>query len=102
MFRLGKIAFDLFVVLLLLVFNDAEQGGEARGKIKSLAPDKGQLVLANDGGATQTFVLDEDCKVTINNRKATLTELQVGEQVTVEHTRQGDRLMATEIRCKRD
>jgi len=103
MVRTAKVFFDLFVIAVFLVLNGAEpQAGEARGKIKSLSADKGQLVLAEEGGAAKTFHLDEDCKVSINNRKAVLADLQVGEQVTVVHTRQGEKFLASEIKCKRD
>src|SRR5438094_7494669 len=102
MLRLPKVCVDLFALGLLAVLSGPAQESEMRGKVEGVFPDKHQIVVADAAGKSRTIDLEENCKVVINNRNSPLTDLQVGDQVTVVVRTEGEKARATEIRCKRE
>ena|SRR5438105_959924 len=102
MLRLPKVCVDLFALSLFAVLSGPAQDNEVRGKVEGLFPDKHQIVLADAAGKSRTIDLVENCKVVINDRNSPLSDLQVGDRVTVVLRTEGEKARAVEIRCKRE
>src|SRR5262249_13781440 len=102
MLRVPKVCLDLFALAVCAVRSGPAQESETRGKVEGIFPDKHQIVVADAEGKSHTIRLEENCKVVINDLGAALADLQVGDLVTVLLRGQGERPLATEIRCKRE
>jgi hypothetical protein len=101
MFRLAKFCLALFAVALVLSLAAPAMADETSGKIKVVNPDMGELVIDFGKGKTRTFQMDEDAQVLIDDMEATLSDLRIGDQVTIVHRWDGENWMAIEIRCVR-
>src|SRR5262249_37627162 len=51
----------------------------ARGEIKSVSPDKQQLILKDRSGKERAFQVSRDAKVRVNNQDRNLADLKAGE-----------------------
>jgi Cu/Ag efflux protein CusF len=74
---------------------------EAKGKIKSVDQDKKQFVLTDSNGKDWTFDMDENAKVKLNDKDVKLADIKEGSDATVTYEKQGDKLIAKEIRCEK-
>jgi hypothetical protein len=95
------VLFALFALLMLLGLTATAAAGEIRGKVKQVDPDRLEFVVERSSGEVIRFQMDEDAQVLINNKDATLAELEVGDHVNVIHRQDGGNMMAIEVRCKR-
>jgi hypothetical protein len=75
---------------------------EASGRVKGVFPDKRELIVADSKGKDWTFILAKDGKVILNDAERKLEDLQPGDVVEVTHQSQGEKLIASLVRCKRD
>jgi hypothetical protein len=101
MIRLPQCGLVLAAVALLLALGTTAVAAEARGKIKMINAESQELVLDTNTDKDMRFRVGQDAEILINNAKAALRDLQPGDDVVVQYHRQGERLVAVEIRCKR-
>jgi hypothetical protein len=72
------------------------------GTLLAIYPDKREIVVSeNQTTEGKSFSLSEDAKVLINDEPRDITDLRVGENVTVIYEMQIDRPVATEVRVRR-
>lgn len=79
--------------------NDSLQ--ELKGKVTAVRTHKNELVVS-ESFKNWTFQLASGGSVYINGRESKLGELQEGDNATVTFDRQGERLLASVIRCTRE
>lgn len=92
-----RLGLALFVLLGLAIPTLAD---EAKGTLRSIYEDKRQVVLK--GVLRDTiYDLSKDAKLCVDGKKVKIGELRVGDQVTIEFQKSGDRMMAGEIRALR-
>jgi hypothetical protein len=102
MIRLPK--WVLVVLALTLLVGLATTGfaaETAKGKIKSVAADKEQLVLTDTNGKDFTFHMDPKAKISLNDKAGKLADLKTGDEVEIKYEKKGDQLVAEEVRCQR-
>jgi Cu/Ag efflux protein CusF len=100
--RLPKALLFLLALALLVGLAAPALADEAKGKIKSITPDKRELVVTDNNNQDRTFHLNEDAKVRLNNKDQKLDDLKRGDQVTITFEKKGDKLLVSEIRCNRE
>jgi Cu/Ag efflux protein CusF len=71
--------------------------GITLGRLKSVAPDKNQLVLTDPAGKDFLFTLVDTGKVYVNEAPSRLTNLKSGDQVSIAYARMNGGLYAAEI-----
>jgi hypothetical protein len=101
MFSLSKFCVGAFVAALLLSSTTPAVAEEIKGKVKEVYPDRLEFVLTISKGTTQTFLMDEDAEVLINEVPAALVDLRPGDDVTVIFRVEGEYYLAIEVRCVR-
>lgn len=101
MIRIPKIVATLFALVVLAAFSIPALAAEAKGKVKTVTPDKHQFVFTDQNRKDWTFEMDKGGKVFINDKESKLADLQAGDEVTVTYDKKNDKLMASEVRCKR-
>jgi archaeosine-15-forming tRNA-guanine transglycosylase len=74
---------------------------ESKGKIKSVTADKNEFVFTDKDNKDWTFQMAKEAKVKLANKDVTLNDLKPGDEVIVVYEKQGDRLIATEVRGER-
>jgi hypothetical protein len=74
---------------------------ETAGKIKTVDADKNEFVITDSNNKQWTFTLAKDAKVLINDKEGKLSDLQADNEVTITYEKEGNRLMASMIRCTR-
>lgn len=99
MFRLSKVSLGMLVAVLLLVLASPVWAGDAKGKVKSVDPDKQEVVITDDDAKNWTFHLDKDAKVFLNDKETKLADLQPGAEASITFEKKADKLMASVIRC---
>jgi hypothetical protein len=101
MIRLGMFCLALFALALVLSLAAPAVADEINGAVKVVNPDMGQFVIDLGKGKTRTFQMDEDAQVLIDDMEAELSDLRIGDRVTIVHRRDGENWMAIEVRCLR-
>jgi uncharacterized protein (DUF697 family) len=76
-------------------------GAETAGKIKTVDADKNEFVITDSNNKQWTFTLAKDAKVLINDKEGKLADLQADNDVTITYEKEGNRLMASMVRCTR-
>jgi len=94
-FVIGVLVLALLLGMTLPVFAD-----QLQGKIASINPDKNQIVIT-ENFKNWTFQLDKGVQIFLNDRQCKLGELQAGDESIVTFTRQGERFLASVVRCMR-
>jgi hypothetical protein len=94
------VAVLIFVALASLTV--VAWAAEARGRVKGVFPDRREIVVSDSTGKDWTFTLAKDGKVVVNGADSKLADLQPGDMVEVTHESQAEKLVASQIRCKRD
>jgi hypothetical protein len=74
---------------------------ETAGKIKTVDADKNEFVVTDSNNKQWTFTLGKDAKILINDKEAKLADLQADNEVTITYEKEGNRLMASMVRCTR-
>ena len=74
---------------------------DAKGRIKSVTADRGEVVMVDDAAKSWTLVAAKDCKVKVNDADSKLEDLQAGDEITVTYEKDGDKLIVRSIRATR-
>jgi hypothetical protein len=94
-----------FVIALALAFLVAfaapALAADAKGTIKTISADKNEFTITDAGGKDLTFTLDKDAKVKLADKDVKLGDLKVGAEVEVKYDKKGDKMIATEVHCKK-
>jgi hypothetical protein len=93
--------FGLLAVVFLLSLSVTAFAADAKGKIKSVDPDKHQFVLTDSNGKDWTLTATKDAKVFINDKEGKLGDLKSGDEADVTYEKKGDDLMASAIKVTR-
>ena len=102
--RSAKVLFVLLAVTLLFGLTlqlQAANEDKTEGKIKSLTLSKNEFVLTDTNDKNWTFDMDTKAKVFINDKDGELKDLKEGDHVFVTYVKQGTKLLAMKITCKR-
>jgi hypothetical protein len=102
--RSAKVLIALLAVALLFGLTlQLQAAGEDKteGKIKSTTVSKNEFVLTDNNDKNWTFDMDPKCKVYVNDKDADIKDLKEGDHVFVTYFKQGTKLLATKITCKR-
>ena len=91
------------VVALVAVFVLASSAAaaEAKGKIKTVNADKHEFVMNDADGKAWTFTVTKECKCTLNDKEAKLSELQADDEVVITYEKDGDKNNSTAIKATR-
>jgi hypothetical protein len=101
MVRLQKWLVVALALVLIVGLATPVMAAETKGKIKSVAADKNQFVFTDQDGKDWTFDVDKDAKIRLADKALKLDELKAGDEVTVTFEKQGDKLIAKEVRCEK-
>ena len=99
--RFPKVMVAMFVLALLVGVTMPLLAAETSGKIKSIAADKNEFTMADSNQKNWTFQLGRDAKVLINDKEGKLADLQVDNEVQVTYEKDGDKLIASQVKCKK-
>ena len=99
--RVPMLALVLALGLVLILAMPA-LADEAKGKVKTLDPDKNMFVITDANNKDFEFHALKDCKVFLNDKEGKLADLKVGDQLTITYAKEGEKMNASEIRAKRD
>jgi hypothetical protein len=91
----------LLAVVFLLSLSVTAFAAEAKGKIKSVDPDKHQFVLTDSNGKDWTMTAAKDAKVVINDKEGKLGDLKNGDEADVTYEKKGDDLLVSAIKVTR-
>ena len=94
-FFVGALVLAAFAALTLPVLAD-----ELKGKIATINPQKNEFTV-EENVKNWKFQLVQGGSVIINDRPGTLAELKAGDDAVVIYSREGERLIASAVRCKR-
>jgi len=100
MFPARKLFLAAMILTLLIAIGMPLLAAEAKGKIASVNPEKGQVVLT-ESVKNWTFQLTKDAQVTVNGRDVKLSELRPGDEAAVTYERVDQKLIASAVRCTR-
>jgi|SwirhirootsSR3_FD_contig_41_13008941_length_633_multi_4_in_0_out_0_1 hypothetical protein len=101
MIRLPILLVGILVVALLVGFATPALAVDANGKIKTIAADKGQFVMVDSNNKDWTINLGTNAKIFLNDKEAKLGDLQADDEVAIKYERDGEKLVASEVRSKR-
>lgn len=101
MIRLPLMLVGLMVLALLVGVATPALAADASGKIKSVEADKGQFVMTDVNNKNWTITLGTNAKVFLNDKEAKLADLQADDECAIKYERDGDKFVASEVRCKR-
>jgi len=85
----------------LFAFTVSALAADAKGRVKSVTADRGEVVMVDDAAKSWTLVAAKDCKVKVNDTDSKLEDLQAGDEITVTYEKDGDKLIARSIRATR-
>jgi len=102
--RMATICLMLMIFAIVLAVAAPARADEIGGKVVGVYPDRhGFIIVSADGrGRTTSFEMAKNGRVFINNRPASLMDLQMGEDVVVTFVMQLDRPVAVEVRARSD
>ena len=101
MVRSPKWLVVVLALACLVVFSAPALAAETTGKIKSIDADKNEFVFTDKDGKDWTFTMDTNAKIRLADKDVKLGELKKGDEVTVTYEKQGEKLIAKELKCKR-
>ena len=91
----------VFALLAVFVFAGSAWAAEAKGKIKTVTPDKNEFVMNDNDGKAWTFQSAKECKITLNDKESKLADLQADDEVQITYEKDGDRLVASAVKATR-
>jgi ABC-type ATPase with predicted acetyltransferase domain len=91
----------VLALAMLLGLTATASAAEAKGKIKSVTADKNELVVTDKDGKDRTFQMNEDGKVTLDDKASKLGDLKVGDEVIVTYEKKDDKLMVSKLSSTR-
>jgi hypothetical protein len=101
MVRFSTLFLGVLSVALMLALSVPAVAAEAKGTIKTVTADKNEFVMTDANAKDWTIHLAKEGKVLINDKAGKLSDLQASDEVAVTYEKDGDKLVASEIRCKR-
>ncbi len=101
MIRLPFTLMGILVLALLVGVATPALAADASGKIKSVEADKGQFTMVDVNNKTWTITLGTNAKVFLNDKEAKLADCQADDEVSIKYERDGEKFVASEVRCKR-
>jgi Cu/Ag efflux protein CusF len=84
-------------VFALALFCVPVLAADAKGKIKSIDAAANRLVITDQGGKDHTFEMGAQAKVRLADKDGKLSDLKVGDEVTVTYQEQGGKNVATSV-----
>ncbi|HVK10196.1 MAG TPA: hypothetical protein VM597_15625 [Gemmataceae bacterium] len=91
----------VLALVAMLGFAATAFAADAKGKIKTVSADKNEFVIADADGKNWTMMAGPTAKFTLNDKEAKLADLQADDEVTVTYEKDGDKLVASNIRATR-
>lgn len=91
----------VFAAVVALAFALPAVAADAKGKIKSVAAERAEVVMTDDASKSWTITAAKDCKIKINDVDSKIEDLQAGDEITVTYEKDADRLIARSIRATR-
>jgi Cu/Ag efflux protein CusF len=101
MIRLPFMLVGILVLALLVGFSAPALAVDATGKVKSVEADKSQFVMIDSNNKNWTIHLGANAKVFLNEKEAKLADIQADDEVSIKYEKEGEKLVASEVRCKR-
>jgi|SRR6266849_7708322 len=101
MIRLLKWVPVVLALAFLVGLTTPVMAAETQGKIKSVTADKNQFVMTDNDGKDWTFDMKEKAKISVDDKEVKLEDLKAGDKVTVTYGKEGEKLIAKEVRAKR-
>jgi len=101
MTRLPILLVGIFVLALLVGVATPALAADASGKIKTVAADKGEFVMIDANNKNWTINLGANAKIFLNDKEAKLGDLQADDEVAIKYEKDGEKLVASEVKCKR-
>ena len=91
------------VVALLAVFAlvSTAVAADIKGKVKTVTADKNEFVMTDADGKSMTIAAARDCKVTLNDKEAKLSDLQADDEVQITYEKEGEKNNASVIKATR-
>jgi Cu/Ag efflux protein CusF len=87
-----------YTATYILVHEGANKNAElGRGSVKTFDADKKQLVLTDPNGKDWTFTIANDAKVRVNDKDSKVSDLKLGDKVTVVFDKKGDEMTARDL-----
>jgi biopolymer transport protein ExbD len=99
--RLPMFCLGVLVLALLMGLTMPLLAADAKGKVASVTADKHEFVFTDNNGKNWTITMNKDAKVFINDKEGKLADLQAGDEVAVTYEKQGEKFLASEVRCAR-
>jgi hypothetical protein len=100
MTRLPKWFVAMLALVLIAGFVAPALAAEAKGKLKSVSPEKMEFVFTDVTGKDWIIHVDPQAKVHVAGQNARLTDLKAGDEVTMMYSQVGDKFIATDLSRK--
>lgn len=91
----------MFALVAVFALAGSALAADAKGKIKTVTADKNEFVMTDADGKAWTIHSGKDCKFTLNDKAAKLSDLQADDEVTITYEKEGDRLVASAVKANR-
>ncbi len=102
MIRMPKWIVPMLALAVVVGLTGALLAAEtAKGKIKSVNADKKEFVVTDKNDKDLTFHMDAAGKITLADKEVKLDELKKGDEVEVKYEKDGDKMIAKEIKVER-
>jgi hypothetical protein len=101
MIRLPKWFPVVLALAVLVAFAAPLLADETKGKIKSVSADKKEFVMTDNTGKDWEFTLTDQGKLTLGDKDIQFNELKEGDQVTITYEKKDTKLMASEVKVRR-
>jgi Cu/Ag efflux protein CusF len=102
MIRLPKWIVPMLALAVVVGLTGALLAAEtAKGKIKSVNADKKEFVVTDKNDKDLTFHMDATGKITLADKEVKLDELKKGDEVEIKYEKDGDKMIAKEIKVER-
>ena len=102
MIRLPKWIVPMLALAVVLGLTGALLAAEtAKGKIKTVNADKKEFVVTDKNDKDLTFHMDDKGKITLADKEVKLDDLKKGDEVEIKYEKDGDKMIAKEIKVER-
>jgi Cu/Ag efflux protein CusF len=102
MIRMPKWIVPILALAVVVGLTGALLAAEtAKGKIKSVNADKKEFVVTDKNDKDLTFQMDVAGKITLADKEVKLDELKKGDEVEIKYEKDGDKMIAKEIKVER-
>ena len=102
MIRLPKWIVPMLALAIMVSLTGALLAADtAKGTIKSVNADKKEFVCTDKDGKDHTFHMDAAGKITLADKEVKLDDLKKGDLVEIKYEKDGEKLIAKEIKVER-